>query len=119
MRWYEGLYVGEKAKKSRYSIIQSVRKRKTAGYFILTLPAGKGNLLDIYPDFILKQPYYEKQDLLIVGIASDFEDAALLAGRIAENAYKKTGGFDVPGFLLREAGEDGEEKNKGVPECSI
>ena len=46
------------------------------------------------------QPYYEKQDLLIVGIAADFEDAAALAGRIICEVYKKTGGYDVNSFLF-------------------
>ena len=42
----------------------------------------------------------KKQDLLIVGIAADFEDAAALAGRIICEAYKKTGGYDVNSFLF-------------------
>ena len=49
--------------------------------------------LDIYPALTLKLPYYEKQDLLIVGIAADFEDAAALAGRIICEAYKKPMGM--------------------------
>ena len=42
----------------------------------------------------------KKQDLLIVGIAADFEDAAALAGRIICEVYKKTGGYDVNSFLF-------------------
>ena len=81
MRWYEKLYVGEKAKKHRYETIQAVRNGRPMGFYVLTPAAGERNLLDIYPALTLKLPYYEKQDLLIVGIAADFEDAAALAGR--------------------------------------
>ena len=82
MRWYERLYVGEKAKKHRYETIQAVRNGQAFGFYVLTPAAGDRNLLDIYPALTLKLPYYQKQDLLIVGIAEDFEDASMLAGRI-------------------------------------
>ena len=72
MRWYERLYVGEKAKKHRYETIQAVRNGQA----------------------------YQKQDLLIVGIAEDFEDASMLAGRIVSETYKKTNGYDVNSFLF-------------------
>ena len=100
MRWYERLYVGEKAKKDRYSVIQAVREERASGYFILTPASNEKNLLDIYPALTLKQPYYRKQELLIVGVAVDYEDAAVLAGRIISEVYKRTGGFDVRAFLL-------------------
>ena len=99
MRWYERLYLGEKAKKNRFSILQAVRKEKSSGYYILTPASNPKNLLDMYSAHALNQPYYKKQDLLIVGVASDYEDAAMLAGRIIEDVYKKTGGYDVSGFL--------------------
>ena len=66
MRWYEKLYVGEKAKKHRYETIQAVRNGRPMGFYVLTPAAGDRNLLDIYPALTLKLPYYEKQDLLIV-----------------------------------------------------
>lgn len=99
MRWYERLYVGERAKKDRYAIIQAVREGKKLGYYILTPASNEKNLLDIYPALTLQQPYYQKQNLLIVGIAADYQDAAMLAGRIIADVYKKTGGYDVSGFL--------------------
>lgn len=99
MRWYERLYLGEKAKKNRFSILQAVRKEKSSGYYILTPASNPKNLLDIYSAHTLNQPYYKKQDLLIVGVAADYEDAAVLAGKIIRDVYKKTGGYDVNGFL--------------------
>ena len=91
MRWYEKLYVGEKAKKHRYETIQAVRNGRPMGFYVLTPAAGERNLLDIYPALTLRLPYYEKQDL---------EDAAALAGRIICEVYKKTGGYDVNSFLF-------------------
>ena len=70
MRWYEKLYVGEKAKKHRYETIQAVRNGRPMGFYVLTPAAGERNLLDIYP------------------------------GRIICEVYKKTGGYDVNSFLF-------------------
>ena len=99
MRLYERLYAGERAKKHRYKILQSLRHEEAAGYYVLTPPANGKNLLDMYPAFVLKQPDYKEQDLLILGSAEDFEDAAELAGRIVSEVYEKTGGFDVQSYL--------------------
>ena len=49
MRWYERLYVGEKAKKFRYSVIQAVRERRPLGYYVLTPAVNEKNLLELYP----------------------------------------------------------------------
>ncbi len=104
MRWYERLYLGEKAKKNRFSILQAVRKEKSSGYYILTPASNPRNLLDIYSAHTLNQPYYKEQDLLIVGVAADYEDAAELAGRIIGDVVRKTGGYDVTGYLKRQVG---------------
>lgn len=105
MRWYERLYVGEEAKKNRFSIIRAVRAGKRSGYYILTPASNPKNMLDIYPALTLDQPYYKEQDLLIVGVAADYRDAALLAGRIIGDVYKKTGGYDVTGFFHGRTGQ--------------
>lgn len=102
MRWYERLYVGEKAKKKRFEILQAVREEKSSGYYILTPASNEKNLLDIYSASTLKQPYYKNSDMLIVGVAADYQDAAMLAGRIVGDVYRKTGGYDVGGFLKQE-----------------
>ncbi len=102
MRWYDRLYVGEKAKRHRYEIIQAIRQENGWGYYVLTLPSNEKNLLELYPAVTLKQPYYREQGLLIVGVAADYEDAVRLSGRIVKQVYDKTGGFDISGFLFGE-----------------
>ena len=102
MRFYERLYFGDKAKKNRFSILQAVREEKTSGYYVLTPASNEKNLLDMYSASALKQPYYNQQDLLIVGVAADYEDAAMLVGRIVGDIYKKTGTYDVRAFLKQE-----------------
>lgn len=103
MRFYERLYFGDKAKKNRFSILQAVREEKTSGYYVLTPASNEKNLLDMYSASALNQPYYKQQDLLIVGVAADYEDAAMLVGRFVGDIYKKTGTYDVRAFLKQES----------------
>lgn len=93
MRWYEKLYVGEKAKKHRYETIQAVRNGIPMGFYVLTPAAGERNLLDIYPALTLKLPYYEKQDLLIVGIAADLRMRRRLRGGSSVRSTKRPAGM--------------------------
>lgn len=113
MRWYEKLYVGERAKKHRFSMIQSIRDGQAFGEYILTPASNEKNILDLYPAYALRQPYYKEQDLLILGIAADYLDAAELAGRIISRMYRKTGAFDLRAFLRDECPEtDAPDRGK-------
>ena len=59
--WYDHLYVGDKAKKKRYQIIQSIRNsRLISGAYVITPSLSGNNVLDIYPAMELSAPWYKK-----------------------------------------------------------
>ena len=66
MIWYKYLYLGETAKKHRFSILQKLRLGKVQpGVHVITPASGGHNLLDILPAYVLRQNYYREQaDLL-------------------------------------------------------
>ena len=101
MRWYKHLYVGERAKRRRFSIIQNIRHgRFQPGVHIIIPASGSSNLLDILPASELFLDYYKKQEsLLILGIGATYDDALETAGRIVNDLYRDTGGFDLKKFL--------------------
>lgn len=100
MLWYEKLYVGEKAKKHRFSIIQSIRRKKyRMGVFVITPASNEKNILDIYPLMTLSGPYYREKEFLILGIAEGYKEALELAGRIVGDMYEKTGTFCLEDYL--------------------
>ena len=71
MIWYKYLYLGETAKKHRFSILQKLRLGKLQpGVHVITPASGGHNLLDIQPAYVLRQNY-----------------------------YRETGGFDVKTYL--------------------
>ena len=104
--WFDRLYTGEKAKKKRYRIIQGIRRSKPQpGIYVITPASNGNNILDIYPAAVLILPFYRDEEFLIMGIASDYWEALEVAGRIVNDMYRKTGGFDLPAFIGEEAGK--------------
>lgn len=101
MRWYKHLYVGEKAKKKRFSIIQKLRRGKLQPkVHVITPASGEKNILDILPASVLQQEYYRKQEeLLILGIGASYDEALEVAARIVSDLYRTTGGFILNDFL--------------------
>lgn len=103
MRWHERLYMGERAKKRRYPLIQAVRERRRWGYYVVTTAFGGKNLLELIPASSFSQDFYHERDYLIVGLASDYQDAAELSGKILTEIYQKTGDFDTAAFFSDRA----------------
>ncbi len=98
--WYEHLYMGAKARRRRFAIIQDIREKKArAGVYVITPPSNGNNILDIYPTEMILSDYYEDRELLVLGIAQGYQEALKLAGRIVDEMYHKTGAFRVKEFL--------------------
>lgn len=99
MRWYNHLYLGKKAKRRRYTIIRNLREGKfSPGVHVITPSQSGNNILDIYPAFMLLF-YPDSKNLLILGIAADYQEALLVVRRIVDDMYQTTGDFNLELFL--------------------
>ena len=90
------------AEADKKTIIKELKTRSVqAGIYVLTLPAGDSNILEIYPAFTLKFPLFreEGRELVVIGIARVREEALELSGMIAQDVYNRTGGFDLASFI--------------------
>ena len=99
--WYDHLYVGDKAKKKRYQIIQSIRNsRLISGAYVI-----------------------REDEFFIIGIAADYWEALEVTRQIVEELYQNTGGFDLTGYLngrpLRRSHRDdpAQGMSEHVPEA--
>lgn len=100
MRWFRHLYVGEKAKKNRYSIVQEIMEETyRPGIFVITPASNGNNILDIYPVSELSQSWYRSKEFQILGIAKGYGEALTVAGMIVDEMFQKTGGFCLDDFL--------------------
>ena len=100
---YKNLYVGNCLQKNKDRVIRKMKKGKVVlRLFCVTLPLGSHGLLEIYPYYELQQNWLKEQNPTIVGIAKSREEAFLLVQEIVGKKKKKTGGFDVDGYLKLE-----------------
>lgn len=96
MRWYNNLYVGEKAGRRKRKIISYAKRNKPQmGIYMITLPINDDNSLEIYPSYILLQKYYKNKNLMIVGIGEGREEALTVMQDIIMDCYNATGQFLV------------------------
>ncbi|MCR5835939.1 MAG: hypothetical protein K6G88_05510 [Lachnospiraceae bacterium] len=101
MRWYNYLYVGEKAKKTSEDIIEKINAGKMqVNKFALALPFNDSDILDIIPTIVLMQKRYLDSDLVIVGIADGKSEAMDLMQDIIMECYNNTKGFDLKSYIF-------------------
>lgn len=104
MNWYDHLYMGERAKKKRYVILQGLREERWQPEVYVIMPPESGNnILEIIPSVMLLTPPYQKREVLIVGVAVTYWEALEVARRIVDDLYRKTGGFCLADLTGRMA----------------
>ncbi|MDD7643729.1 MAG: hypothetical protein PUK75_14900 [bacterium] len=113
MIWYDDLFLGKSISPRRKKrIIRKVNRRSVFGAeYLLTLSSNPDNLLDIISVRVVRQRYYPKKGMVVVGLAGDYEEAMLLAGEIISGIYAASGDFKVRDFFetnRQSAGEDGQ-----------
>lgn len=101
MKWYNYLYIGEKAENNSDKIIEDIKHGKPQfDKYVLALPFNESDVLDIYPSNILVQKHFLKSDLVIVGIADGKKEANNMMQKIIMECFSKTGGFDLRGYIM-------------------
>ena len=101
MIWYDDLFVGKSISPRRKKrIIRRVNRRSIWGAeYLLTLSSNPDNLMDIIATRIVRQRYYPRKDLVVIGLAGNYEEAMMLAGEIVSGIYAVRGDFKVREFF--------------------
>lgn len=101
MIWYDDLFVGESIRPRRQRrIIRKVNNRSLFNHaYLLTLASNPDNLLDIIHVQVLRQRCYPKRELVVIGIAGDYEEAMELAGKILISFYEAQGDFKLKEYI--------------------
>ena len=101
MIWYGDLIVGESiSSRKKEKIIRGVRTRSIFhNAYLLTLASNPDNLIDIISTKVIRQRYYPKKGLYVIGIAGDYEEAVMLAGMIINGVYTVRGDFRLREFI--------------------
>ena len=102
MIWYQNLYIGQSIKRKAAKIKWKIRHNVgQIDIYVLTLASNPQNLIDLIPSTNLLQKEYPKQDLVIIGLAKGFEEAAMLAGSIIQEVLEQTQTTDVRTYIQK------------------
>lgn len=98
MRFYKHLYVGEGIKQ-----VDKVKRKlkRGAGQFsvyVIALSMTEDQL-DIFHCAHLKQKYFDRDNLFIVGLAGGYYEAVDLVVKMAQQVVDETGDADIKGYI--------------------
>ncbi len=100
MRLYKDLLVGDQIGYRKYQIIWKLKHNKfPTGIYIILMALDPQNLMEIIPALLLRQSYYQRQDLFVLGIAGSKQEAYELARQLIEQVYKQTGGVALREYI--------------------
>lgn len=95
MKFYKRLYVGSSVRKKERQIVWKLKTGKVMPNVYCIALAEHQDMLDIYHNAFLKQPYYRKYPPYIVGIAGSSTEAVELVSNILTDTMELTGAYDV------------------------
>lgn len=100
MVWYENLYIGKKcAYKINRLKFKIVHRQIHPTVYLIVLPQQEHTLLEIVPSTLLMQRAYPSDDMRVIAIASDRQEALQMTAEILELVYKEQHDFDVASYL--------------------
>ena len=92
MLFHKKLYVDEEISKHKRKTIKNLKYSKLMlGVYVITLSNNPNDELDIIPSYVLMQKIYKDMELIVVGIASDRDNALELLNRMTYGCLNETG----------------------------
>lgn len=100
MTFYSELYCDEITLKNKKKIIRKIRRNAgQLGVYVISLSEGN-DLFDIFHVGMLKQKYFPKQELHIIGLASSYDEAVRLVMDMLHDFFKAYGTYQFKEKLL-------------------
>ena len=103
MKYYHDLFMSEELLPNKKKIIHKLEKNKVQiEKYLVVLPKGSRNHLEIYNSVYLIQNVFDKDEMFIVGITKDRQDAMQLVEKITQEVYDETSGVDIRNYILQK-----------------
>ena len=103
MKWHNHLYIGKRLQEKKDKLIEEMEGGKyRGGVYLITLAYNGKDLMDIRSARSLYRSGLKESLPMIVGIASDREEAFTLCGTILSDCYKSRKDMNVREWIGRE-----------------
>lgn len=101
--FHNRLYVAEDLAEKKSKVIKKLKQGKLQmGVFVITLPLGDNDMLEIYPSYVFVQKLYKKTDVTVVGLAGEQASAFSLIEQIADDCMREQGNADIRWYFEQE-----------------
>lgn len=105
-KFYHDLYISENWMNKKKRIMKKLQEnRLQPEVYVITLAGGAQNNLEVYSSMLLKQDFFDKKELFVVGIADGYMDALYMVERITDDVFRKTGRAEIRRYLLARQDE--------------
>lgn len=108
MKFYKYLYIGDTVTNPA-KIKRKLKLHAFAKGYVITIAKG-ADQLEIYQSAYLKQKYYRYHPPIIIGIASDYEEALQIVLQITQECIEQNGNCNLKEYLKQKAKADGAGK---------
>lgn len=106
MKAYCNLYVSDDLISEKEDILRKIYERTERRHYSVVLVPVEGKAqLELIDAKLLRQSYYHKQTMLIVGILSIYEDALKFVEELTQRVYEETGTANVRAYILAKQKE--------------
>lgn len=103
MKWLKKLYVSPTIEKKKQKIKWKLNHfAGVAGLYIIVLPEDTSCQLEIIESVYLKQHYYRKRNMIIVGIADSQINAFDIILQITKETYENNNDANIKRYLLEK-----------------
>lgn len=100
MLFHKKLYVDDEISMHKRKTIKNLKHNKfMLGVYVITLSMNPQDQLDIIPSYVLMQKAYKNMELVVVGIASDRENAMELLNRMVMDCLREMGDVSLRGYF--------------------
>ena len=100
MRWWNHLYMGDRALKNRAKVLMAIREGKTTpDIYVITLPESGNHILDIRPVMLLTEEERKAEDFLVLGVAQGYGEACEVVRTMVDDMYRHTDGFNWKSYM--------------------
>ncbi|HAH18343.1 hypothetical protein [Eubacterium uniforme] len=101
MRFYDNLYVGDKAAGKINKILKAIKDKKIVyDVYLITTADNPLDNLDIYQANTFIQKHFENKDLLVIGVAKGKGESRELLAKIIKDCYDETGDYKLRDFFI-------------------
>lgn len=108
MKFYKYLYIGDTVKEPA-KVKRRLKRHAGQLIYVICIAAGDDQL-EIFHSAYLKQKYYRYHPPIIVGIASNYDEAVDIIVQITKECLQTTGGCNLKEYLKLRTKQSGDRE---------